>query len=38
LKLDIDKVSGTEMEEAVERLYAAPPAVLDLVRKVSAVQ
>jgi hypothetical protein len=31
-------VSGAEMQAAVERLYAAPPEVLNLVRKITAAQ
>jgi tripartite-type tricarboxylate transporter receptor subunit TctC len=34
--LDVDPVSGTEIAELVDRLYATPPDVLDLVRKISA--
>jgi tripartite-type tricarboxylate transporter receptor subunit TctC len=36
--LDIDAVSGSEMQSLIERLYRAPAAVLDLVRKINAGQ
>jgi hypothetical protein len=36
--LDIDAVSGAEMQTLVERLYATPPAVLDLVRKINVAR
>jgi tripartite-type tricarboxylate transporter receptor subunit TctC len=34
--LDIDPVSGAEIATLVDRLYATPPDVLDLVRKINA--
>src|SRR4029079_10735401 len=34
--LDIDPVSGGEIAALVDRLYATPPDVLDLVRKINA--
>jgi tripartite-type tricarboxylate transporter receptor subunit TctC len=34
--LDIDPVSGAEIAALVDRLYATPPDVLDLVRKINA--
>lgn len=34
--LDVGAVSGTEMHALIERLYAAPAPVLDLVRKINA--
>ena len=34
--LDIDAVSGTEMQALIDRLYAAPAPVLDLVRNINA--
>jgi tripartite-type tricarboxylate transporter receptor subunit TctC len=34
--LDVDTVSGTEMQALIDRLYAAPAPVLDLVRKINA--
>jgi tripartite-type tricarboxylate transporter receptor subunit TctC len=36
--LDVDPVSGTQMQALIERLYAAPAQVLDLVRKINAGQ
>ena len=35
-KLDVDAVSGTEMQALIDRLYAAPAPVLDLVRNINA--
>ncbi|HEY7230263.1 MAG TPA: hypothetical protein VH558_07830 [Pseudolabrys sp.] len=34
--LEVDPVGGTEMQTLIERLYAMPPAALDLVRKINA--
>jgi tripartite-type tricarboxylate transporter receptor subunit TctC len=34
--LDVDPVSGAEMQALVERLYRAPPEVVDLVQKINA--
>ena len=34
--LDIDAVSGTEMQALIDRLYAAPAPVLNLVRNINA--
>ena len=34
--LDIDPVSGTEIDELVQRLYNTPPDVLDLVKKINS--
>jgi tripartite-type tricarboxylate transporter receptor subunit TctC len=34
--LDIDPVSGSEMQNIVDRVYAAPPEVVDLVKKIVA--
>jgi hypothetical protein len=34
--LDIDPVSGAEIAALVDRLYATPADVLDLVRKINA--
>jgi tripartite-type tricarboxylate transporter receptor subunit TctC len=34
--LDVDPVSGTEMQALVDRLYRAPPEVVDLVQKINA--
>jgi hypothetical protein len=34
--LDVDPVSGAEMQALVERLAATPPAVLEVVRKINA--
>ena len=34
--LDVDPVSGAEMQALVARLYATPPDVIDLVRKINA--
>jgi tripartite-type tricarboxylate transporter receptor subunit TctC len=36
--LDIDAVTGAEMQTVIERLYGSPPPVLDLVRKINAAQ
>jgi tripartite-type tricarboxylate transporter receptor subunit TctC len=36
IKLDIDPVSGGELAQVVERLFATPKDVLDLVRKIHA--
>jgi tripartite-type tricarboxylate transporter receptor subunit TctC len=36
--LDIDPVSGAEMQSLIERLYGSPAPVLDLVRKINAAQ
>jgi tripartite-type tricarboxylate transporter receptor subunit TctC len=36
--LDIDPVSGNEMQALVERLHQAPPGVVDLVRKINGVR
>lgn len=33
--LDVDRVSGAEMQALIDRLYAAPAPVLDLVRKIN---
>lgn len=33
--LDVDRVSGAEMQALIDRLYAAPEPVLDLVRKIN---
>lgn len=38
LNLDVDPISGAEMQQVVDQLYATSPAVLDLVRKISAIQ
>ena len=34
--LEVDPVSGAEMQQLVDRLYATPPEVVDLVRKINA--
>jgi len=34
--LDVDLVSGAEMQEIVDRLHATPPAVVELVRRINA--
>ena len=34
--LEVDPVSGVEMQRLVDRLYATPPEVVDLVRKINA--
>ena len=34
--LDVDAVSGDEMQSLIERLYASPAPVIDLVRKINA--
>jgi tripartite-type tricarboxylate transporter receptor subunit TctC len=34
--LDVDPVSGAEMQQLVDRLYATPPEVVELVRKINA--
>jgi hypothetical protein len=31
-------VSGTEMQKLVERLYGAPPDVIDIVRRINAAR
>jgi tripartite-type tricarboxylate transporter receptor subunit TctC len=36
--LDVGRVSGAEMQALIDRLYAAPASVLDLVRKINAGQ
>ena len=36
--LDVGRVSGAEMQALIDRLYAAPAPVLDLVRKINAGQ
>jgi tripartite-type tricarboxylate transporter receptor subunit TctC len=36
--LDIDAVSGSEMQSLIERLYRSPAPVLDLVRKINSAQ
>ena len=38
LKLQIDPVSGAEMQEVVEQVYASPPDVVELVKKISSGQ
>jgi tripartite-type tricarboxylate transporter receptor subunit TctC len=38
LKLDIDPVSGGELQQVVEQLFATPKDVLDLVRKIHAAR
>jgi hypothetical protein len=35
-KLEINPVPGSELQDLVDQVAAAPPEVLDLVRKVSA--
>ena len=37
-KLDVDAVSGAEMQALIARLYGAPKAALDLVRRINAGQ
>jgi hypothetical protein len=32
--LEIDPVSGQEMQDLVDRLHSAPPEVVDLVKKI----
>jgi tripartite-type tricarboxylate transporter receptor subunit TctC len=34
--LDIDPVGGVEIDALVQRLYATPPDVLELVRRINA--
>ena len=34
--LDVDAVSGDEMQSLIERLYASPAPVIDLVRKINS--
>jgi hypothetical protein len=36
--LDVDPVSGAEMQALVERLYRAPPDVIDLVQKINSAR
>ena len=36
--LEIDPVSGVEMEALVDHLHQAPPEVIDLVRRINAVR
>jgi tripartite-type tricarboxylate transporter receptor subunit TctC len=38
LNLDIDPVSGRELQELVSRLYGTPPEVVDLVKKINAAR
>jgi hypothetical protein len=38
LKLEVAPVSGTEMQDLVSELYAAPPDVVELVKKISSAQ
>jgi hypothetical protein len=38
LKLNVDPVSGAEMQQVVERLFATPKDVLDLVRRIHAAR
>jgi len=38
LKLDIDPVSGGELQQVVEQLFATPKDVLDLVRRIHAAR
>ena len=38
LKLEIEPVSGTEMQKLVEQLYASPPEVIELVKKINSAQ
>ena len=38
LKLEVDPVSGTEMQELVDQLYASPPDVIELVKKINSAQ
>ena len=33
---DVDPVGGVELQQLVRRLYATPPEVVDLVRKINA--
>jgi tripartite-type tricarboxylate transporter receptor subunit TctC len=37
-KLDVDPVGGVEMQALIERLYATPPDVLELVHKINAAR
>jgi hypothetical protein len=34
--LDVDPVSGAEIDALVQRVYATPPDVLELVRRINA--
>jgi hypothetical protein len=36
--LDVDRVSGAEMQTLVERFYRAPPDVVDLVQKINGAR
>jgi len=36
LGLDIDPVGGVEIDALVQRIYATPPDVLELVRRINA--
>jgi ABC-type phosphate/phosphonate transport system substrate-binding protein len=38
LALEVDPVSGTEIQDLVARLYTTPPEVIDFVRKVNAAR
>lgn len=38
LKLEIQPVPGTEMQELVDQLYSAPPDVIELVKKINNTQ
>lgn len=38
LKLEVDPVPGTKMQEIVEQLYASPPDVVELVKKINSAQ
>ncbi len=38
LKLEVAPVAGTEMQELVDQLYASPPDVIELVKKINSAQ
>ena len=38
LKLEVAPVAGAEMQELVDQLYASPPDVIELVRKINSAQ
>ena len=38
LKLEVEPVSGKEMQDLVARLYATPPDVIELVKKINSAQ
>ena len=38
LRLEVAPVTGTEMQELVDQLYASPPDVIELVKKINSAQ